>query len=117
MCGISQAVLLLLYPIAFSLTIGHAFQMAYINSFFAVERGANQLRQLIDTANAPIFGVNSGGRVTEWNRKAASLTGFAKEEAIGKDLVSRFIHAAKRTASDAPSLHAHDPTLPPPLAG
>ena len=57
------------------------------------ERAEIELRQLIDTANAPIFGVDTKGRVTEWNRKAASLTGFTKEEAIGEDLVARFIHA------------------------
>ena len=31
-------------------------------------------------ANAPIFGIDADGLVNEWNRKAAEITGFAKEE-------------------------------------
>ena len=30
---------------------------------------AKDLRQLIDTANAPIFGIDSRGCVNEWNNK------------------------------------------------
>jgi PAS domain S-box-containing protein len=54
---------------------------------------ANDLRLLIETANAPIIGIDSGGMVNEWNRKAVEITGFSKEEAIGKDLVRQFITA------------------------
>ena len=54
-------------------------------------RVANDLRLLIDTANAPIFGIDTNGFVNEWNRKAAAITGFSREEVMGKDLVSRFI--------------------------
>ena len=32
---------------------------------------ANDLRMLIESANAPIFGVDNAGRVTEWNSKAS----------------------------------------------
>jgi len=52
---------------------------------------ADDLQRLIETANAPIFGVDSEGRVTEWNRKAAQLSGFSKEEAVGRSLVEEFI--------------------------
>jgi len=52
---------------------------------------ANELRQLIDTANAPIFGIDCNGRVNEWNNKTAEITGFSKEEAYGYHLVSTFI--------------------------
>jgi len=54
-------------------------------------RVANDLQLLIDTANAPIFGIDTNGFVNEWNRKAAAITGFSREEVMGKDLVSRFI--------------------------
>ena len=37
---------------------------------------ANALTRLIDTANAPIFGIDDNGLVNEWNRKTASITGF-----------------------------------------
>ena len=52
---------------------------------------ANELRQLIDTANAPIFGIDVRGTVNEWNYKTAQITGYTREEAIGEPLVSRFI--------------------------
>ncbi|CAK0900951.1 unnamed protein product, partial [Prorocentrum cordatum] len=52
---------------------------------------AEDLSRLIETANAPIFGVNLDGHVTEWNRKAAELTMFSKEETMGRHLVDEFI--------------------------
>ena len=52
----------------------------------AVAVMANELRQLVDTANAPIFGIDVEGNVNEWNNKTAEITGFAKGEAIGKHL-------------------------------
>ncbi len=52
---------------------------------------ANELRQLVDTANAPIFGIDFYGNVNEWNDKTAEITGFTKEEAKEKPLVSTFI--------------------------
>ena len=57
----------------------------------AVAVMANELRQLIDTANAPIFGIDVDGDVNEWNEKTAEITGFSKEEAFDKPLVSTFI--------------------------
>ena len=52
---------------------------------------ARELRQLVDTANAPIFGIDINGMVNEWNYKTAEITGFSKEEAFDKPLVSTFI--------------------------
>jgi len=57
---------------------------------------ANELRQLIDTANAPIFGIDIHGDVNEWNDKTAEITGYSKEEALGKSLVSTFIVPSMR---------------------
>jgi PAS domain-containing protein len=50
-------------------------------------RVAKELQTFIDTANAPIFGINAHGQVNEWNNKAATITGFAREEVLGKNLV------------------------------
>ncbi|RLN96596.1 hypothetical protein BBJ28_00000139 [Nothophytophthora sp. Chile5] len=47
--------------------------------------------RLIDTANAPIFGVDSNGRVNIWNRKAANITQYTNAEVLGEDLVAKFI--------------------------
>ena len=52
---------------------------------------ANELRQLVDTANAPIFGIDVHGNVNEWNDKTAEITGFSKEEAFNRPMVSTFI--------------------------
>jgi PAS domain S-box-containing protein len=54
---------------------------------------AQDLKMLIETANAPIFGINKDGQVNEWNRKAVEITGYQKEEVIGQHLVSKFITA------------------------
>ena len=55
------------------------------------ERIAAELIQFIDTANAPIFGIDADGLVNEWNQTAAKITGFEKEDVLGQDLVQGFI--------------------------
>jgi len=79
---------------------------------------ALELKQLIDTANAPIFGIDVEGyviaprvillipqlvahrlslfpmqnsNVNEWNRRTQDMTGYTKAEALGKPLVESFI--------------------------
>lgn len=52
----------------------------------AVSAMANELRQLVDTANAPIFGIDVKGNVNEWNDKTAEITGYSKDEAFNKPL-------------------------------
>jgi PAS domain S-box-containing protein len=55
------------------------------------ERIATELVQLVDTANAPIFGIDAQGKINEWNQRAESITGFIKAEVMGQDLVASFI--------------------------
>ncbi|OWZ22054.1 Hybrid signal transduction histidine kinase [Phytophthora megakarya] len=54
--------------------------------------------RLIDTANAPIFGVDMAGLVNIWNNKSAEITQFAADEVIGRDLVQEFISEGYRSA-------------------
>ncbi|KAE8897146.1 hypothetical protein PF005_g2257 [Phytophthora fragariae] len=54
--------------------------------------------RLIDTANAPIFGVSMTGLVNIWNDKSAEITQFTADEVIGKDLVQEFISEGYRSA-------------------
>ena len=61
-------------------------QLEEKNSALAIE-----LIQLIDTANAPIFGIDRDGKVNEWNQKAVQITGLGKCDVIGKHLVDEFI--------------------------
>ncbi len=56
-----------------------------------VKHIAQDLARLIDTANAPIFGIDQKGKVNEWNAKVAQITGFSREEVMGRHLVSTFI--------------------------
>ena len=56
-----------------------------------MQRVADDLMRLIDYANAPIFGIDEHGKVNEWNRKAAEITGFSRHEVIGRHLVEQFI--------------------------
>eukprot|EP00929_Paragymnodinium_shiwhaense_P080219 TRINITY_DN4181_c1_g1_i1.p1 TRINITY_DN4181_c1_g1~~TRINITY_DN4181_c1_g1_i1.p1 ORF type:complete len:2022 (+),score=462.95 TRINITY_DN4181_c1_g1_i1:170-6235(+) len=55
-------------------------------------RETEDLHRLIETANAPIFGIDTEGKVTEWNRKAALITGFTKQDTCGSPFVESFIH-------------------------
>jgi PAS domain S-box-containing protein len=56
-----------------------------------IEKRADELALLIDTANAPIFGIDSKGLVNEWNQTSEKITGFTKDEVLGNDLVQTYI--------------------------
>jgi len=66
-----------------------------------VKRVAEDLSRLIETANAPIFGVDSEGQVNEWNQAAERITGYRKEEVVGRDLVGEFISEEYQAAVKA----------------
>ena len=53
-----------------------------------MESVAHDLTRLIDTANAPIFGIDSKGLVNEWNQASEKITGFKKDEVLGKLLLN-----------------------------
>jgi PAS domain S-box-containing protein len=46
---------------------------------------------LIDSANAPIFGVDANGRVNVWNQCAMRIVGYTPDEVMGHYLVKEFI--------------------------
>ena len=52
----------------------HIFNIDHRVHFREVAAMANELRQLVDTANAPIFGIDVKGNVNEWNDKTAEIT-------------------------------------------
>ena len=67
---------------------------------------AMELRALIDTANAPIFGTDNKGRINEWNHMAERLTGYSKKQVLGQNLIDNFItedfkEAVKSVLDDA----------------
>uniref|UniRef100_A0A7S0EH67 non-specific serine/threonine protein kinase n=1 Tax=Hanusia phi TaxID=3032 RepID=A0A7S0EH67_9CRYP len=46
-----------------------------------------EMIHLMDSVKAPVFGLDCDLRVVQWNNMCVQLTGFAKEEAIGKFLI------------------------------
>ena len=62
---------------------------------------AKELQTFIDTANAPIFGVDCKGLVNVWNDKAAEITRFTRQEVVGRDLVLEFITEEYRESAKA----------------
>ena len=50
-------------------------------------RVAQELQTFIDTANAPIFGIDASGLVNEWNNKAEHISGFSRWHILKKKLV------------------------------
>ena len=56
-----------------------------------METVSRELRQFIETANAPIFGIDTEGMVNEWNQTAEYITGFIKDDVVGRKLVEDFI--------------------------
>jgi len=52
---------------------------------------AKDLRRLVGTAHAPMVGVDGDGRISEWNRGAADITGYSAAEAMGRELVGNFV--------------------------
>lgn len=57
----------------------------------ALAAAARDLRLLVNSANAPIFGIDVKGNINIWNKKTAELTGYSREEALGKPIVNFFI--------------------------
>ena len=66
-------------------------------SAIELHRVAGDLTRLIDTANAPIFGIDKDGKVNEWNQTAMKITGYSKEEVMGRSLVESYISPEHRT--------------------
>ncbi|KAL0300621.1 UNVERIFIED_CONTAM: Phytochrome E [Sesamum radiatum] len=57
---------------------------------------AVEMVRLIDTATAPIFGVDPSGLINGWNAKMCELTGLEVSEALGKSLINNVIHEDSR---------------------
>jgi PAS domain S-box-containing protein len=59
------------------------------------ERGitamARELGNLIEYANAPIFGFDKQGYIDEWNNVCFTITGYAKSEVYGKKIINLLI--------------------------
>ena len=56
-----------------------------------IRRVAEDLARLIDTANAPIFGTDKRGHITEWNQAAARILGYEKDKVLHCNFVNEFV--------------------------
>ncbi|KAH7839202.1 hypothetical protein Vadar_011046 [Vaccinium darrowii] len=61
---------------------------------------AGEMVRLIETASAPIFGVDSAGLINGWNAKIAELTGLQASEAMGKSLLDGIVHEDSRGVAE-----------------
>ncbi|KAJ6823899.1 phytochrome B-like [Iris pallida] len=61
---------------------------------------ARELVRLIETATAPIFAVDSDGKINGWNTKIAESTGLSVSEAMGKSLVQDLVFEESRDVVD-----------------
>ena len=79
-------------------------------------RIAGDLSQLTETANAPLFGVEAGVKVTEWNTKAFEISVYSKSETVGRQFEEEFIpEAFKEKVQEAVNQALDDeeePTIP-----
>ena len=62
----------------------------------ALERGQALYRSLVDTAGSSIVGLDTDGRVFEWNRESEVLFGVPRAEAIGRFYADDFVTAPHR---------------------
>lgn len=51
------------------------------------EEESNVWRDIIEQAHAPIFGVDTQLKVYKWNRMAETISGYSKQEVIGKQFL------------------------------
>jgi len=56
------------------------------------KRVTEDLRSLIDHANAPIFGIDVHWSVIVWNQAASGITGYTNKELLDKSLVQTYIN-------------------------
>lgn len=54
---------------------------------------ARELSSLIENANVPIFGVDHDGNINEWNTTTFQLSGYSKDEVLGKN-INKFLDSS-----------------------
>jgi two-component system, sensor histidine kinase and response regulator len=83
--------------------LGLVFAMSRADRRFSVQASAlasseQRYKQIVETALDAFVGMDSTGLVTDWNAQAERIFGWAKSEAIGRDLSELIIPARRREA-------------------
>ncbi|MBX7125934.1 MAG: PAS domain S-box protein [Cyclobacteriaceae bacterium] len=63
---------------------------------FRITNIARELSSLIESANVPIFGLDNRGYIDEWNRVSADITGYRKNEILGKKFAEELLDESQR---------------------
>ncbi|MEN8180361.1 MAG: PAS domain S-box protein [Pseudomonadota bacterium] len=67
------------------------------------------LKNIIDSMPSVLVGVDTDGRVTQWNRSAEQSTGITPDEAIGKDLLDLFPQLEGQIANISEAIRRQQP--------
>ena len=67
-----------------------------------IDRLLREANQLIETANAPIFGVDTDLRINEWNLKAQDISEYSKEETMGKHILDLIEQGFQSSVKEVP---------------
>jgi PAS domain S-box-containing protein len=71
---------------------------AYFRLTRELEREREYTRSIIETANDAFVGIDTSGRITDWNRQAEAVFGWSREEALGQPLAETIIPPQHREA-------------------
>ena len=61
---------------------------------------AQELQNIMDTVDIPIFGSDNVGKINEWNLKTEEIIGFSREEVLKKPLISFIAPEYKKNAHE-----------------
>lgn len=61
---------------------------------------AANITNLIENANAIIFGIDTRGYITDWNKHCTTITGFKKNEVYAQKFASLFLNETERPVFD-----------------
>ena len=64
----------------------------------ALRKSEERVRSIIDTALDAVIGMDEGGYVLDWNRRAETIFGWTREEAVGRELGDMIIPPQYREA-------------------
>ncbi|HEV8420372.1 MAG TPA: PAS domain S-box protein [Actinomycetota bacterium] len=64
----------------------------------ALRASEERTRLIIETASDAVVGMDTNGRITDWNRQAESTFGWSREEAIGRVLADTIVPPQYREA-------------------
>jgi len=56
-----------------------------------LQESENYLRELVQSANAPIISLDHEFNIVDWNRAAEEITGFSKDEVLSSNFVDRVV--------------------------